>query len=56
VSQLSPEEQIRLVKAMPNPTRDWIKQAGPNGKKVLSAYMDSVRATGYKFTRDFDKE
>lgn len=56
VSQLSPEEQIRLVKAMPNPTREWIKQAGPNGKKVLSAYMDSVRATGYKFTRDFDKE
>jgi len=38
-----------MVKIIPNPTKDWIKQAGPFGAKVLSAYMDSVRATGFKF-------
>jgi TRAP-type C4-dicarboxylate transport system substrate-binding protein len=56
VVTLSKEEQARFVKTIPNPTKDWIKQAGPNAKKVLSAYMDSVRATGFKFPRDFDKE
>jgi TRAP-type C4-dicarboxylate transport system substrate-binding protein len=54
--ELSPAEQARLVKAIPNPTAEWIKQAGPNAKKVLAAYMDAVRATGFKFQRDFDKE
>jgi|EndMetStandDraft_3_1072993.scaffolds.fasta_scaffold212124_1 TRAP-type C4-dicarboxylate transport system substrate-binding protein len=49
-------EQERLVKAMPNPATDWIKQAGPQAKSVLSSYMAAVRAGGFKFPRDFDKE
>ena len=49
-------ERTRLVKMIPNPTREWMKQAGPSSKKVLSEYMNQVRATGYKFARDFDKE
>lgn len=49
-------EQARLVKAIPNPTADWIKQAGPTAKAVLAEYMNAVRATGFKFPRDFDKE
>jgi hypothetical protein len=53
---LSAAEQQRLVKAIPNPTLDWIKQAGPTAKTVLAAYMEAVRATGFKFPRDFDKE
>jgi len=53
---MSPAEQQRLVKAIPNPTIDWIKQAGPAAKVVLTSYMDAVRATGFKFPRDFDKE
>jgi TRAP-type C4-dicarboxylate transport system substrate-binding protein len=53
---LSPAEQARFVKTIPNPTRDWMKQAGPQSKRVLSTYMESVRATGYKFARDYDKE
>lgn len=56
VNELSAEERTKLIKMIPNPTKDWIKQVGPNGKKVLAAYMDSVRATGFKFPRDFDKE
>ena len=54
--ELPAEERLKLVKAIPNPTLDWIKQAGPSAKKVLAAYMDAVRATGFKFPRDFDKE
>jgi TRAP-type C4-dicarboxylate transport system substrate-binding protein len=56
VVTLPPAEQARLVKAIPNPAVDFVKQTGPAGKKVLSTYMDSVRATGYRFQRDFDKE
>ncbi len=56
MTELAPAEQARLVKAIPNPTEEWIKQAGPPAKNVLAAYMDSVRATGFKFQRDFDKE
>ena len=55
-NELSAEERLKLVKAIPSPTLDWIKQAGPSAKKVLAAYMDAVRATGFKFPRDFDKE
>ncbi len=56
VVRLDPAEQAKLVKIIPNPTKDWIKQAGAPAKKVLAAYMESVRATGFKFPRDFDKE
>ncbi|MFM9884317.1 MAG: C4-dicarboxylate TRAP transporter substrate-binding protein [Burkholderiales bacterium] len=49
-------ERAKLIKALPNPTKDWIKQAGPNAKKVLAAYMDAVRGMDFKFERDFDKE
>ena len=56
LARLSPAEQQRFVKTIPNPAKDWIKQTGPHAKRVMSAYMDSVRATGYKFPRDFDKE
>ena len=50
-------ERARMVKMVPNPTRDWFKQAGQGpAKKVLSNYMDAARATGHKFARDFDKE
>ncbi|MFN0306104.1 MAG: C4-dicarboxylate TRAP transporter substrate-binding protein [Burkholderiales bacterium] len=49
-------ERAKLIKSVPNPTKDWIKQAGPNAKKVLAGYMDAVRDMGFKFPRDFDKE
>lgn len=50
-------ERARLVKLVPNPTKDWFKQAGAGpAKKVLASYMDAARATGYKFARDYDKE
>jgi TRAP-type C4-dicarboxylate transport system substrate-binding protein len=54
--KMTPAEQVRLVKAIPNPTTEWLKQTGPAGKAVLVEYMNAVRAQGFKFPRDFDKE
>lgn len=57
IIKVDPAERARLVKMVPSLTKDWFKQAGEvPAKKVLGAYMDSARATGFKFPRDFDKE
>jgi TRAP-type C4-dicarboxylate transport system substrate-binding protein len=56
LATLSDAERLRMVNAMPNPAVEWIKVAGPEAKAVLVSYMNAVRATGYKFPRDFDKE
>ena len=54
---VDPAERAKLVKLVPNPTKDWFKQAGAGpAKKVLSEYMNAARATGFKFARDYDKE
>mgnify|MGYP006915174887 CR=1 FL=1 len=57
--KLSPADQARFIKMIPNPAKEWARQSEAKGlpaRKVLSAYMDSVRANGFKFPRDFDKE
>lgn len=59
VVKLDAAEKARFVKLIPNPAKEWVKQSEAKGlpaKKVLDAYMESVRATGFKFARDFDKE
>jgi TRAP-type C4-dicarboxylate transport system substrate-binding protein len=57
IINVAPAERARLVKMVPNPTKEWMKQAGPGpAKKVLASYMDAARATGFTFIRDFDKE
>ncbi|MGE5145549.1 MAG: C4-dicarboxylate TRAP transporter substrate-binding protein [Candidatus Eiseniibacteriota bacterium] len=59
VEPLAPAERAKLAKMIPNPATDWLKLTGEKhlpGKDVLKAYMDGVRATGFKFARDFDKE
>ena len=59
VTELSAAERTKLVKTIPNPAKEWVKQSKAKGlpaDKVLKAYMDSVRATGFNFARDFDKE
>lgn len=53
----SEAERVRLIKLVPNPAKEWMKQAGPGpARKVMASYMDAARATGFKFPRDFDKE
>ena len=59
VVPLAPAERAKLAKMIPNPTSDWLKLTAEKnlpGKDVLKAYMDGVRATGFTFVRDFDKE
>lgn len=57
VVKVDPAERAKLARQIPNPTLDWAKQTGAGpAKKVLSAYMGTVRAGGFRFTRDFDKE
>ena len=57
VVKVDPAERARLARQIPNPTLDWAKQTGAApAKKVLSAYMGTVRAGGFRFTRDFDRE
>jgi TRAP-type C4-dicarboxylate transport system substrate-binding protein len=54
---LDAADRARFVKMVPNPLESWFKQAGEApAKKVLAAYMNAARATGFKFARDFDKE
>lgn len=57
IVDVDPAERARLIKLVPNPTKEWIKQTGQGpAKKALATYMDAARATGFKFARDFDKE
>jgi len=57
IISVDPAELAKLVKLVPNPTKDWFKQAGEApARKVLSSYMDAARAAGHKFARDYDKE
>ncbi len=57
IIRLTPEQRAALIRQVPNPTKEWAKQAGPaQAEKVLSAYMNAVRATGFSFGRDYDKE
>ena len=56
INEMAASERAKLAKVIPNPTKDWIKQAGPNAKKVLAGYMDAIRGAGVQFVRDFDKE
>ena len=59
IVKLDAAERAKWVKTIPNPAREWVRQSEAKGlpaKKVLGEYMESVRATGYRFPRDFDRE
>lgn len=57
IVRVTPEERAALIRQVPNPTKEWAQQAGPEqSRKVLSAYMNAVRAAGFRFGRDYDKE
>jgi TRAP-type C4-dicarboxylate transport system substrate-binding protein len=58
IVQMSDAERSALIKSIPNPTVEWLKQAEKNklpAKKVMNEYMQAVRATGFAFPRDWDK-
>jgi TRAP-type C4-dicarboxylate transport system substrate-binding protein len=52
-------ERQKLAKLLPPLGKQWAEQMekqGLPGRQVLAAYMDEVRARGFKFPRDWDKE
>ncbi len=56
---ISDEEKQRWAKAMPNIAQEWAAQAeasGYPGNKVLSAFMDGIRAKGISPVRNWDSE
>jgi TRAP-type C4-dicarboxylate transport system substrate-binding protein len=51
-----PAERSAWIKALPNPTAAWAKASEARGepaKKVLEAYRDNLKASGFTFERDY---
>jgi TRAP-type C4-dicarboxylate transport system substrate-binding protein len=56
--ELPRAEQAKWASALPNIAKEWAERAdkqGLPGSKVLSVYMDELRAAGAKPVRDWDK-
>ena len=52
-------ERVKWANAMPNIAKEWaarMDKKGLPGDKVLSLYMDALRAEGVKCLRDWDKK
>lgn len=56
LSDLSAEEKQKWVMSLPNIVQPWLQATGENGKAVLKAYFDELRARGVKPLRDWDRE
>lgn len=57
--EFDPAERSAWIKSLPNPTTAWAAAAdarGEPGKKVLEAYRDNLKATGFTFERDYLSE
>lgn len=51
-----PAERSTWIKGLPNPSKAWADAAearGEPGRKVLEAYRDALKATGFTFERDY---
>ncbi|MGE0226115.1 MAG: TRAP transporter substrate-binding protein DctP [Rhodospirillaceae bacterium] len=58
-TDLSLDERRQWARAMPNVGREWaadMDKLGLPGSRVLTAYMDEVRASGDPIVREWDKE
>ena len=56
--ELPRAEQVKWANALPNIAKEWAQRADEQklpGTKVLSVYMDALRAAGAKPVRDWDK-
>ncbi len=56
IVEFDPAERSAWIKALPNPTAAWAKAAEARGepaKKVLEAYRDNLKASGFTFERDY---
>jgi TRAP-type C4-dicarboxylate transport system substrate-binding protein len=59
ITDVSPEFRMKWASGMENVAKAWAAKLdgeGKPGSKVLSAYMDAMRASGAQPVRDWDKE
>ena len=59
VLEFSAYERTRWAKMMPNTAKEWaegLDKKGEPGSKVLTVFMDELRASGYPVVRNWDKE
>jgi|TARA_B100001971_G_scaffold211129_1_gene238231 TRAP-type C4-dicarboxylate transport system substrate-binding protein len=59
IFEMSEEQRQGWASSMPNVAKTWaegLDKKGIPGKKILSAYMDTMRANGQKILRQWDKE
>ena len=58
-SEFPEAERVKWAKSMPNIAKEWaarMEKKGLPGNKVLTQYMDALRAQGVKCAREWDKE
>jgi TRAP-type C4-dicarboxylate transport system substrate-binding protein len=58
-SEFPQAERVKWANAMPNIAKEWaarMEKKGLPGNKVLSLYMDALRAQGVKCARNWDKK
>ncbi|MEK9723958.1 MAG: C4-dicarboxylate TRAP transporter substrate-binding protein [Rhodospirillaceae bacterium] len=59
IVEMSAAERDKWAKAMPNIAKSWAEKLegqGIPGKKILTVYMDAMRAAGQPILRHWDKE
>ncbi|MGE0226113.1 MAG: TRAP transporter substrate-binding protein DctP [Rhodospirillaceae bacterium] len=59
MTELTPDERRRWAMMLPNIAKEWaadMDKQGLPGSKILTAYMDEVRASGEPVVRNWDKE
>jgi len=59
ITTMSDEARAAWAKGLPNLAREWaakLDEQGKPGSKVLTAYMNALRAAGAKPLRDWDRE
>lgn len=55
ITDLSAEEKAKWVNGLPNIVQPWLDQTGDQGKVVLKAYFDALRARGVTPLRNWDE-
>jgi TRAP-type C4-dicarboxylate transport system substrate-binding protein len=56
ITELPAAEKAKWVNGLPNIVAPWLQTTGDDGRAVLRAYFDELRARGVKPLRDWDQQ
>jgi TRAP-type C4-dicarboxylate transport system substrate-binding protein len=56
VSDLPAAEKTKWINSLPNIVAPWLQTTGANGKVVLKAYFDELKARGIQPSRDWESQ